>query len=446
MKIDKEFADLIPPLTPEEYKGLEQSILADGCRDALVVWGETLVDGHNRYKICTEHNIPFTTVSKDFDDRNAAMLWMMNNQLSRRNLNDFQRVEIVRKCESAVKAQAEKRMSQGVNQYTKSPVVNLPPTSTPMKSRDTLGAMAGVSGKTYEHAVTVIGKAPEAVVDAVRKDELSINAGYEVTKMQPEEQKEISERIEHGEKAKNVVAEVRAKAGVSPKIFERAVAVIETAPEELKSEVRDGNLTINQAYNRMKQAEKLAKREEVRQQNAEKVKTISNPLEAQGLFQTIVIDPAWDYSEEGDNDAFGRGRPLYCTMSIEDIAALPIDKIADKDCHLYLWVTNRSLPKSFQLMEKWKFRYVTCLTWVKPHFGLGNYFRGQTEHVLFGVKGNQPLKRHDVGTWFEAPRSKVHSEKPDEFYTLVESCSYAPYIDIFGRKERDGWVVWGENS
>ena len=446
MKIDKEFADLIPPLTPEEYKGLEQSILADGCRDALVVWGETLVDGHNRYKICTEHNIPFTTVSKDFDDRNAAMLWMMNNQLSRRNLNDFQRVEIVRKCESAVKAQAEKRMSQGVNQYTKSPVVNLPPTSTPMKSRDTLGAMAGVSGKTYEHAVTVIGKAPEAVVDAVRKDELSINAGYEVTKMQPEEQKEISERIEHGEKAKNVVAEVRAKAGVSPKIFERAVAVIETAPEELKSEVRDGNLTINQAYNRMKQAEKLAKREEVRQQNAEKVKTISNPLDAQGLFQTIVIDPAWDYSEEGDNDAFGRGRPLYCTMSIEDIAALPIDKIADKDCHLYLWVTNRSLPKSFQLMEKWKFRYVTCLTWVKPHFGLGNYFRGQTEHVLFGVKGNQPLKRHDVGTWFEAPRSKVHSEKPDEFYTLVESCSYAPYIDIFGRKERDGWVVWGENS
>ena len=446
MKIDKEFADLIPPLTPEEYKGLEQSILADGCRDALVVWGETLVDGHNRYKICTEHNIPFTTVSKDFDDRNAAMLWMMNNQLSRRNLNDFQRVEIVRKCESAVKAQAEKRMTQGVNQYTKSPVVNLPQGSIPMKSRDTLGAMAGVSGKTYEHAVTVIGKAPEAVVDAVRKDELSINAGYEVTKMQPEEQKEISERIEHGEKAKNVVAEVRAKAGVSPKIFERAVAVIETAPEELKSEVRDGNLTINQAYNRMKQAEKLAKREEVRQQNAEKVKTISNPLEAQGLFQTIVIDPAWDYSEEGDNDAFGRGRPLYCTMSIEDIAALPIDKIADKDCHLYLWVTNRSLPKSFQLMEKWKFRYVTCLTWVKPHFGLGNYFRGQTEHVLFGVKGNQPLKRHDVGTWFEAPRSKVHSEKPDEFYTLVESCSYAPYIDIFGRKERDGWVVWGENS
>lgn len=446
MKIDREFADLIPPLTEEEYKGLETSILNEGCRDALVVWNDTLVDGHNRYKICTEHNIAYITVSKEFEDRNAAMLWMMNNQLGRRNLNDFQRVEIVRKCEGAVKAQAEQRMSTGINQYTKSPVVKLPPTSIPMKSRDALGAMAKVSGSTYEHAVAVMDKAPEAVVNAVRKEELSINAGYEITKMNPEAQNEISQRIEQGEKPKDVVAEVRTRSGISPKTFERAVVVIETAPEELKAELREGNLTINQAYNQIKRAEKLAKREEARQQNAEKVKNISSPLEAQGLFQTIVIDPAWDYAEEGDNDAFGRGRPIYCAMSIEDIAALPVDKIADKNCHLYIWVTNRSLPKSFQLMDKWGFRYVTCLTWIKPHYGVGNYFRGQTEHILFGVKGQQPLKRHDVGTWFEAPRGERHSAKPDEFYSLVESCSYAPYIDIFGRRDRDGWSVWGENS
>lgn len=112
---------------------------------------QNYLNGHNRYRICTEHNIPYTTVSKDFDDRNATMLWMMNNQLSRRNLNDFQRVEIVRKCESAVKAQAEKRKSPGTNQYTDRPVGKLPQGSTSMKSRDELGAIAGVSGKTYEH-------------------------------------------------------------------------------------------------------------------------------------------------------------------------------------------------------------------------------------------------------------------------------------------------------
>ena len=438
MKIDKEFAGLIPPLTEAEYKGLETSILSEGCRDALVVWNDTLVDGHNRYRICTEHNIAYKTVSKEFDDRDAAMLWMMNNQLGRRNLNDFQRVEIVRKCDGAVKAQAEKRMLAGKSD----------PSVILRKGRATeeLGAMAKVSGSTYEHAVAIMDKAPEAVVNAVRKDELSINAGYEITKMNPEQQNEISQRIEQGEKPKDVIAEVRTRSGISPKTFERAVVVIETAPEEMKAELREGNLTINQAYTQIKRAEKLAKREEIRQQNAEKVKAISNPLEAQGLFQTIVIDPAWDYAEEGDNDAFGRGKPVYCSMSIEDIAALPVDKIADKNCHLYIWVTNRSLPKSFQLMDKWGFRYVTCLTWIKPHYGVGNYFRGQTEHVLFGVKGQQPLKRHDVGTWFEAPRGERHSAKPDEFYSLVESCSYAPYIDIFVRRDRDGWSVWGENS
>ena len=441
MKIDKEFAGLIPPLTEEEYKGLERSILSEGCRDALVVWNDTLIDGHNRYKICTEHEISYEIVSKDFDDRNAAMLWMMNNQLSRRNLNDFQRVEIVRKCENAVKAEALKRQEatrfgNGGDKFT----------TTAEKSRETLGAMAKVSGSTYEHATAIIDKAPEAVTNAVRKNELSINAGYEVTKMPPEQQNEVSERISKGEKAKDVVAEVRSRSGVSAKTYDRAVVVIETAPEELKAELREGNITINQAFNQMKRAEKLAKREEARQQNAEKVQTLSNPLEAQGLFQTIVIDPAWDYSEEGDNDQFGRGRPDYCLMPIEEIEALPIEKISDKNCHLYIWVTNRSLPKSFHLMDKWNFRYVTCLTWIKPHYGVGNYFRGQTEHILFGVKGSQPLKRHDVGTWFEAPRGERHSAKPDEFYSLVESCSYAPYIDIFGRREREGWSVWGENA
>ena len=374
MIIDKEFAELIPPLTNEEYKGLEESILAEGCRDALVVWNDTLIDGHNRYKICTEHNVAFQTVQRDFTDRDEALLWIMRNQLSRRNLNDFQRIEIVRKCEDAVKAQAKERQRGGQGGILLQE--KLPEANIEKQSRDTLGAMAGVSGKTYEHATAVLDNAPEEVIQAVR----------------------------------------------------------------------NGDISINKAYQHVKRAEKEAKREEVRQQNAEKVQTLSNPLEAQGLFQTIVIDPAWDWGDEGDVNQFGRAKPDYHTMPISEIEALPISKIADKNCHLYIWVTNRSLPKAFHLMETWGFRYITCLTWVKPSIGMGNYFRGSTEQVLFGVKGQQALKRHDVGTWFEAPRGERHSEKPDEFYKLVESCSYAPYIDIFGRKEREGWAVWGENA
>ena len=220
---------------------------------------------------------------------------------------------------------------------------------------------------------------------------------------------------------------------------------------QAKAEARENNdivsrsLVLNMVKEK-KRAEREAVREEERQENAVKVEKLATPLDAQGLFQTIVIDPPWDWGDEGDVNQFGRAKPDYHTMPIEEIAKLPVGRIADENCHLYLWVTNRSLPKAFGLMEAWGFRYVTCLTWVKPSYGMGNYFRGSTEQVLFGVKGSQMLKRHDVGTHFEAPRGKMHSEKPEAFYKLVESCSYGPYIDIFGRNEREGWAVWGENG
>lgn len=210
--IDKEFQSLIPPLTVEEYEGLEKSILEEGCRDALVLWGDTLVDGHNRYEICTSHDVPFQTVQKDFTDRDEAKLWMMRNQLARRNLNDFQRVEITYKCEDAVKAKAAERQSPGVNQYTDRSVEILPPTS---KARDELGAMAGVSGKTYEHAVKVLENAPEPVVEATRQNDLTINAAYQVTRMEPEQQEEIAKRIEQGENPKEVFSEVKNRPHVS---------------------------------------------------------------------------------------------------------------------------------------------------------------------------------------------------------------------------------------
>lgn len=208
--IDKEFQSLIPPLTVEEYEGLEKSILADGCRDALVLWGDILVDGHNRYEICTTHDVPFQTVQKDFADRDDAKLWMMRNQLARRNLNDFQRVEITHKCESAVRTKTEQVRLANLRQNAE--VENLPPRG---KARDELGEMAGVSGKTYEHAVTVLETAPEPIIDATRHNDLSINAAYEVTRMEPEQQQEIADRIERGEKPKDVVSDVKKRPHVT---------------------------------------------------------------------------------------------------------------------------------------------------------------------------------------------------------------------------------------
>ena len=198
ISIDTEFKNLIPPLTADEYAGLEESILLEGCRDAIVLWGETIIDGHNRYEICTKHGIYFRTVQKEFEDRNAAKLWMMQNQLARRNLNDFQRIEITHKCEDAVKAKARERYLSTLKQNGDSAMEKFPEREEGT-SRDELGKMAGVSGKTYEHAVTVLENASEPVVEATRRNDISINAAYQVTKMEPEQQEEISARIEHGE-------------------------------------------------------------------------------------------------------------------------------------------------------------------------------------------------------------------------------------------------------
>ncbi|MCG3176926.1 MAG: hypothetical protein MOGMAGMI_01890 [Candidatus Omnitrophica bacterium] len=161
------------------------------------------------------------------------------------------------------------------------------------------------------------------------------------------------------------------------------------------------------------------------------------------VFQTIVVDPPWDWGDEGDHDQQGQARPTYQTMPFDDVAALPIDDVSSGNAHLYLWITNRSLPKGFSLLERWGYRYVTMLTWCKPSIGLGNYFRGSTEQVLFGVRGSLPLLKNNVGTWFAADRGVRHSQKPDAFYELVESCSPGPWLDVFARSERPGWVTWG---
>jgi N6-adenosine-specific RNA methylase IME4 len=178
--------------------------------------------------------------------------------------------------------------------------------------------------------------------------------------------------------------------------------------------------------------------EKQRMENRKLVEGTIRLEEGPGVFQTVVVDPPWDWSDEGDVSQMGRGRNEYATLTFDELLRLPVPEKADKICHLYVWATNRSLPKAFALLEAWGFRYVTNLTWCKPNPGMGNYFRGSTEHVLFGVRGSLGLLRKDAGTWFAAPRQGKHSTKPEEFYRLVESCSPGPWLEVFGRRQRPG--------
>ena len=245
---------------------------------------------------------------------------------------------------------------------------------------------------------------------------------------------------EESDRTRDRVAEA---VGMSGRTYEKAKAVVDAAKEE--PEKYQPFLDSMNATGKVDRAFKDLQREKATQQNKDLVAQAPQLVESTDgqKFPTIVIDPPWDWDDEGDQSQFGRGRPVYATMPIEEIAALPVAQLAQANSHLYLWITNRSLPKGFALLEAWGFRYVTCLTWCKPNIGMGNYFRGSTEHVLFGVRGSLGLLQKNIGTWFQAERGDQHSDKPGEFFELVEKCSPGPWLEMFSRRQRGGWAQWG---
>jgi N6-adenosine-specific RNA methylase IME4 len=174
----------------------------------------------------------------------------------------------------------------------------------------------------------------------------------------------------------------------------------------------------------------------------------------EGVYRVVVADPPWQYSNKATR---GAAEDHYQTLTIPQLVGaedLPdgvnlaeeVQARTADAAHLYLWTTNGFLREAFDVLDAWGFQYKTCLTWVKPQMGMGNYFRSSTEHVLFGVKGNLGTNSRSLMNWFQAARTK-HSAKPESFYDLVEKASPPPYLELFARRRRLGaWSVWGDQA
>lgn len=206
LSIDAILRDFLPR-DPQKVKMLEGLILEEGCRDALVVWKEKncIVDGNTRYDICKANNIPFAVEYKSFSKRSEAMQWALDNQYNRRNMTSVQRIEAAHMIEDEIRAEAKER------QGTRTDLGNIPPNLAESKggeSRDKLAAMAGVSHGTYEKATKVLDTAPEPIKQAMRRNDISVEAAYQATKLPEEAKQEVTRRIEGGEKPKEVVREV----------------------------------------------------------------------------------------------------------------------------------------------------------------------------------------------------------------------------------------------
>ena len=192
--IDKEFRDLIPPLTTEEYEGLEKSILAEGCRDALVLWGDVLVDGHNRYEICTSYNVPFQTVQKDFADRNDAIRWIILNQFGRRNLPAYERARLALRLKPVIAEKAKEQQIRKPANFVSQKSVE----QKPIDTQKEIAKAAGVSHDTIAKVEKIERKAAPEVKEQLRKGELSINQAYKAIRQEEkrqERQEDIQQQI-----------------------------------------------------------------------------------------------------------------------------------------------------------------------------------------------------------------------------------------------------------
>ncbi len=165
-------------------------------------------------------------------------------------------------------------------------------------------------------------------------------------------------------------------------------------------------------------------------------------------YRTIVADPPWDVMG-GPSWGGGASHPLpYSSMSVDEIAALPVRDLAETCAHLYLWTINAYIAETYEIARCWGFRPSTLLTWTKPitNGGLGGTYRISTEHVLFCRRGVLPAARQIGRTWFDWPRQQGHSRKPEAFLDLVESVSPGPYLEMFARRQRIGWDTWGDEA
>lgn len=174
-------------------------------------------------------------------------------------------------------------------------------------------------------------------------------------------------------------------------------------------------------------------------------------------YNIIYADPPWDYGNTKNLNGhfWGMADKHYSTMKLKDICSLPIDKIAEDDCYLFMWVTSPFLEKGFEVIKQWGFKYATVgFVWVKMTNdmsrvrtdGLGKYTISNAEYCLIARKGKYWRNKRNIQQIIESPKT-IHSEKPSDVRDrIVGLCGDVPRIELFARHNIDGWDCWGKEA
>lgn len=270
--VNEELKAYIDPMTSEEYEALERSILAEGCRDALVLWGNILVDGHNRYGICRKHDLPFQTVQNTrFQSMDDVHLWMIEQHLGRRSVSDFQRgVLALRKREILAERRARAKEVQEATPAAEAaaPLDDEPVTDTTapatteassLPSRQAIAREARLSNNQVVLIEKIHKQAAPEVVAAVKSGSLSINAAAAVATLPAEEQRAAA--MAGGDELKQAAKRVRESRRKPPKEPQAQEHAEEGELEMLRRRVAEltaENETLRQQLLALQQAEAAA--------------------------------------------------------------------------------------------------------------------------------------------------------------------------------------------
>ena len=219
LAVDKEFMQLIPPLLDEEYKQLEQNILAKGkCLNAILLWDGMIVDGHNRFYICMKHGIEFEVKDMHFDSREEAKLWILENQLGRRNLTDAARIALALRKEELLKRLAKERQSRAGGDKSRAGALFTKSSTTAKESinvEKSLAKEAGVGQGTLQRYAQIMKEGNPALIEAVKSGKLKIGTAHKMLPKQIEKQlKQVDKMYEYIQKYLPTITDAEEKADI----------------------------------------------------------------------------------------------------------------------------------------------------------------------------------------------------------------------------------------
>ena len=378
--INNEFKDLIPPLEKDEFDRLEKSIKEEGCREPLTLWNGTIIDGHNRYNVCSKNNIKFNTVEKKFKDKDAVVLWMINNQLGRRNISSYDRTRLALRQEDILSKDAKENqklsLGKGVKGCQKSDNLKsgqtaLAGTTKPKDTKREIAKIAKVSHDTVAKVKYIEKKADEATKKKLSSQDLTINKVYKDLKKQ--------------EKREEIVK--NAKEVILPK--KKYNIIYADPPWSFKhySDKGKGKCPENY-YNCMNMQDiKDLPIQDLADENCILFMWVTYPI----LHKSFEVIKEWGFE--------------YKTVG-------------------FTWV------KRNRKSEGW-------------FWGMGYWTRSNAELCIIATKGSITRQSASVHQIVDTPLQE-HSKKPDVVAErIVELVGDLPRIELFARIKRKGWDSWG---